>query len=184
MTQRTLLGRLLSPAGFGLVLIFFLLPFVTASCGTATEHVEATFTGLDMALGSQPTVSSPDADPATAQELGDLVMSESDLEVLALLSAMAVLAGMAVGILPMRRVRHGAAAAAAVVAAGLAVGAITRVPQRVDEFVSRVLGEDIPEGMTSGSHIRYGFWLALGTLVALAATGSGRSGLPSGRSGV
>ena len=49
------------------------------------------------------------------------------------------------------------------------MGAITRVPQRVDEFVSRVLGEDIPEGMTSGSHIRYGFWLALGTLVALAA---------------
>jgi len=43
MNQRTLLGRLLSPAGFGLVLIFFLLPFTTVSCGSATEKAEATF---------------------------------------------------------------------------------------------------------------------------------------------
>ena len=33
MNQRTLLDRLLSPAGFGLVLLLFLLPFATVSCG-------------------------------------------------------------------------------------------------------------------------------------------------------
>jgi hypothetical protein len=170
MNQRTLLGRLLSPAGFGLVLIFFLLPFTTVSCGSATEKAEATFTGLDMAIGGVPTVTSPDKDAGSARELGQLVLAESDLEPLALLAAVTVLAGMAVGLLRSRRVRHGAAAAAAVAAVALAVAAIMRVPGHVDRFLANVSGaEGLPAGMTTSNTIRYGFWLALITLVGLAA---------------
>jgi len=170
MNQRTLLGRLLSPAGFGLVLIFFLLPFATVSCGSATEKADATFSGLNMAVATTPTVSSPDSDPGTARELGALILSEIDLEPLALLAALTVLAGMAVGLLRRRRLRHGAAGAAAVAAAALIVGAIVRVPGHVDAFIANVAGaEGMPEGVTATSHIRYGFWLALVTLVGLAA---------------
>src|SRR5258705_11708515 len=102
MNQRTLLGRLLSPAGFGLVLIFFLLPFTTVSCGSATEKAEATFTGLDMAIGGVPTVTSPDKDAGSARELGQPVLAESDLGPLAPLAALTRLAGMAEG--PLRSV--------------------------------------------------------------------------------
>lgn len=170
MNQRTLLGRLLSPAGFGLVLIFFLLPFATVSCGDAGSTVRATFTGVNLAVGSLPDVTSPDADAESANELAQLVTDEVDLEPLALLAALAALTGVVVAAARRPRIRFGAAAALAVAATALIVGAISRVPGHVDEFLRKVGGaEGMPAGMTSATQTRYGFWLALITLVGLAA---------------
>jgi hypothetical protein len=170
MNQRTLLSRLLSPAGFGLVLIFFLLPFVTVSCGDGTDKVDATFTGMDMAVGGMPDVTSAETDAAAAEELGKLVMTEIDLEPLALLAACAVFAGMVVGILRRRRTRHASAAAAAVLAVALLVGALARVPGHVSNFLSDVGGADnVPEGISTATHILYGAWLVVIGLIGLAA---------------
>jgi hypothetical protein len=170
MNQRTLLGRLLSPAGFGLVLIFFLLPFVTVSCGDSTGKAEATFTGIDMAIGGLPDVTTPDSEPGSAKQLAQLIVEQIDLEPLALLSALAVLAGMVAGVVRRPRIRHGAAAGLAVTAVALIVGAVSRVPGHFDEFLKNVGGaEGMPEGVMTGTHTRYGFWLALITLVGLAA---------------
>jgi hypothetical protein len=171
MNQRTLLRRLLSPAGFGLVLIFFLLPFVTVSCGAGTDKVDATFTGMDMAVGGMPDVQSAETDAAAAEELGKLVLTEIDLEPLALLAACAVFAGMVVGILRRRRTRHASAAAAAVLAVALIVGALARVPGHVSEFLSDVGGEEegVLEGISTATHIVYGAWLVVIGLIGLAA---------------
>ena len=168
MNQRTLLGRLLSPAGFGLVLIFFLLPFATVSCGNSAEQVQATFSGLDLAIGGLPEVTTPDSDPASAEQVAQLVVQVSDLEPLALLAALAVLAGMAVAALPRVRIRHGAAVALAAIAAGLMVAAIARAPGRVNEFLRQLAGaEELPAGAISSTSTRYGFWLAVFTLAGL-----------------
>jgi hypothetical protein len=170
MNQRTLLRRLVSPAGFGLVLILFLLPFVTVSCGDSTGTVEATFSGLNMAIGGSPHVTSPDPDPESSKQLAALIVEQIDLEPLALLAAFALLAGMAVAVVRPTRIRYGAAAGLAVAAAALMVGAITRVPGHVDQFLKKIGGaEGMPEGLTTGTHTRYGFWLALIALVGLAA---------------
>jgi hypothetical protein len=159
-----------SPAGFGLVLILFLLPFVTVSCGDSTGTVEATFSGLNMAIGGSPHVTSPDPDPESSKQLAALIVEQIDLEPLALLAAFALLAGMAVAVVRPTRIRYGAAAGLAVAAAALMVGAITRVPGHVDQFLKKMGGaEGMPEGLTTGTHTRYGFWLALIALVGLAA---------------
>jgi hypothetical protein len=170
MNHRTLLGRLFSPAGFALVLLFFLLPFVTVSCGTDADKVDATFTGVDMAVGGMPDVKSAETDAAAAQELGQLVMAEIDLEPLALLAACAVFAGIVVGVLRRRRIRHASAAGAAVLAAGLLIGALARVPSHVSKFLGDVSGnEPLPDGLTTSTHFLYGAWLAIIGLVGLAA---------------
>ena len=69
MNQRTLLDRLLSPAGFGLVLLFFLLPFVTVSCGVDNDKISANFTGVDLLVGGPPDITGHDVDADAAAQL-------------------------------------------------------------------------------------------------------------------
>ncbi len=69
MNQRTLIDRLLSPAGFGLVLLLFLIPFATVSCGVGDERVDATFTGLDLVVGGNPSISGPNIDAESEQAI-------------------------------------------------------------------------------------------------------------------
>lgn len=167
MNQRTLLNRLLSPAGFGLVLIAFLLPFVTVSCGEGREHVDATLSGVDLALGSMPEVSSPDNDPETAEAMAELWVSASDLEPLALLAACAVIAGMIVGVVRQRRLRFGSAAILAVLAIGLLAGALARVPSQARAFLASVGGDDgLPDAPPTIS-LQWGTWVVLVLLLGL-----------------
>lgn len=60
MTQRSMIDRLLSPAGFGIALLLFLLPFVTVSCGSPQTNYEVeasfTFTGIDLLNGGTPDI--------------------------------------------------------------------------------------------------------------------------------
>ena len=129
MNERTLTGRLLSPAGFGLVLIFCLLPFLTVSCGTAGETITSTFTGVDMVIGGEPDITGPGIDAGAEDELRALVTDKLDLEPLALLAVLVLFAGMGVSLVRDQRLRHGLATAIAVAAGALFTGGIC-VPAR------------------------------------------------------
>src|SRR5689334_8394624 len=51
-----LLPRLISPAGFLLALVFFLLPFAAVSCEVpGAGSVEASYTGVDLITNGEPT---------------------------------------------------------------------------------------------------------------------------------
>lgn len=170
MNQRALIGRLLSPAGFGLVLLFFLLPFLTVSCGGGEERIRWTFTGIDMVVGSPPEVVGPGLDEEAAAELGrSFVAEEQDLEPLALLAALAALAGMAANLIRERLARHGLGTGLAVFAAALLVGAVLRAPARVDAAMRKVAdGPTLTDPIPTEVETRYGFWLAIVGLGALA----------------
>ena len=169
MNDRTLINRLLSPAGFGLVLIFFLMPFFTVSCGVDEKsQVKTTFTGLTLVTGSQPRVE--DQPPDQAAKLLAVFPSSFYPEVLVVLAALAVIAGIAVGFLRAATIRHGASLSLAVFAVGLLVVEIRHTPSRVVDALATLYNPDNPGPPLEWSvHPRYGFWLAVGVLVLLAA---------------
>jgi hypothetical protein len=169
MNDRTLINRLLSPAGFGLVLIFFLMPFVTVSCGVdAKSQVKTTFTGLALVDGGRPRVE--DQPPDQAARLVDLFANSYYPEVLVVLAAVAVIAGIAVGFLRAANVRHGASLGLAVVAVALLVLEIRHAPGRVIDALATLYDPDNPgPPLEWAVQPRYGFWLAVGGLVLLAA---------------
>jgi hypothetical protein len=170
MKQHTLSGRLLSPAGFGLVLIFCLLPFLTVSCGTSGEMIDSTFTGVDMVVGGEPDITGPGIDAGAEHELRALVTDKLDLEPLALLAALFLFAGMGVSLVRDQRLRHGLATGIAVAAGALFTGAILRAGPRVNTVLSELSeGNDAPGSLAWVIHVRYGFWLVLATLFVLAA---------------
>jgi hypothetical protein len=163
MDNRTLLRRLISPAGFAVVLLLFFLPFVTVSCGNETT-LDATFTGIDMAGGGEPdltgVVGGSPIDEDLERELFALFADDIDLQPLAVLAALAVLIGMASALLPDRRARHASATVLAVLAGTLLTAAIVGVRGRVDEALqakASLLGEAV---VPTAIQARYGFWLA------------------------
>jgi hypothetical protein len=161
----TLAGRLLSPAGFGLVLILFLLPFVNVSCTVESATVESTFTGIDLVVGGTPNLSGPGVNAEFVQEVDALFADELKTDVWALLSAILVMFGMIAGLLRDRIGRFGVSAVLAGLAAALASVAVFSAPGRA-ETIRRVFSEqDIPVTVTVRP--AYGFWLALGTLAVL-----------------
>ncbi len=168
MNQRTLLDRLLSPAGFGLVPLMFLLPFLTVSCGEA-DKIKSTFTGIDLVVGGSPDIVGPGVDAEVEKELIALFSDHFDLEPLMLLATLAVLAGMIAGLIRERLARHGVGTGLAVLAGALIVSAIMRAPARVDAALSALDTTRTPSVPASGVETRYGFWLALGLLALLAA---------------
>ena len=167
MRQRTLIGRLLSPAGFGLVLIFFLLPFLTVSCGSGA--IQSSFTGLTLATGGDPTVAS--ADPVVAGQLVAILADSLYPEPLMLLAAFAVLAGMAVGFIGHRMVHHGTSLVLAILACCLLVAEIRHAPGRITAALNTLGAEAGPAGPVDWTmRPQLGFWLSAGALVLLAAS--------------
>ena len=169
MNDRTLIKKLLSPAGFGLVLIFFLMPFFTVSCGVDEKStIRTTYSGLTLVTGSQPKVENQT--PEQAAKLLAIFPSSFYPEVLVVLAAIAVLAGMVVGFLRASTIRHGASMSLAVVAVGLLVLEILHVPSRVVDALATLYDPANPgPELQWAVHPRYGFWLAVGLLVLLAA---------------
>ena len=129
MNQRTLLSRLWSPAGFGLVLLLFLLPFLTVSCG-GEQRIDSTFTGMDLIIGGAPDMAGPEVDDDVEAEFAALFAQDLDADPFAALAALAVIAGMGVGLLRRRLLRHGLSAALALVAGCLVTTAVLRAPER------------------------------------------------------
>jgi hypothetical protein len=169
MKQRTLIGRLLSPAGFGLVLIFFLLPFLTVSCGSGDSKIQSSFTGLALATGGDPSVAN--TEPLKAGQLVAIFADSLHPEPLMLLAALAVFAGMAVAFLRDRVTHHGASLVLAILACGLLVAEIRHAPSRIIAVLATVgsdSGPTTPVGWTMRP--QFGFWLATGALVVLAAS--------------
>jgi hypothetical protein len=170
MNQRTLLDRLPTPAAFGLVLLLFLLPFATVSCGVEDATVDASFTGLDLMAGGEPSVSGPNVDPDTEEQLNLFFQDSYDTEPLAILAAVLLLAGLASALLPTAKIRSLAAAGiAALTTIVLAVTVFLRLPSRVDDAIANFrvetqLAEDIPHSTTGA----FGFWIAVVVLIALA----------------
>jgi len=173
MTQRTLLTRLLSPAGFGLVLLFFLLPFVAISCDTSAGAVEATFTGTDMLIGGDPHITGPEE--LTGAEERDVVAlfgGDIDTEPWAIMAALAIIVGMTFGLVRGRLARHAGGAGLAGLAIALLIAAELHSIGRLEDLRSSSIRGALdapPEGTTSP---RYGFWLAMTTL-ALLCVGQG-----------
>ena len=169
MNDRTLIKKLLSPAGFGLVLIFFLTPFFTVSCGVdENSTIRTTYSGLTLVTGSQPKVENQT--PEQAAKLLAIFPESFYPEVLVVLAAIAVLAGMVVGFVRASTIRHGASMGLAVVAVALLVLEIRHVPSRVVDALASLYDPAQPgPELQWAVHPRYGFWLVVGLLVLLAA---------------
>ncbi len=167
MNQPTLLGKLLSPAGFGLVLLLFFLPFVAVSCGPDDHRVTATYTGLGMVTGGAPTFSGPDIDAANQADLADIFADQYDNESLAVLAAAVILGAMALGFIRDRRTRHAGGVGFAGLGAALLLAAEIRAIGRLNQVrIQDSSGELTDLGPVSATP-RLGFYLAMGVLVVL-----------------
>jgi hypothetical protein len=171
MNQRTLIGRLLSPAGFGLTLLLFLLPFLSVSCGSGQETAVGTFTGIDMVVGGEPdlVVSAMTDEEAQEAQRGIVAMfrDQLDAEPLAILAGLVILLAMAAGLVRERLARHALAIGLAVLATALLAGAVVRATSSVDEAL-RAISDQPDISAAYEVDLRYGFWLCVGLLAALA----------------
>ena len=168
MNDRTLINKLLSPAGFGLVLICFLMPFFTVSCGVDEKStIRTTYSGLTLVTGSQPKVE--DQPPDQAAKLLAIFPDSFYPEVLVVLAAVAVMVAMGIGFIRAGTVRHGTSLGLAVAAVALLVLEIRHVPSRVVDALASLYDPAKPgPELQWAVHPRYGFWLAVGLLVLLA----------------
>ena len=170
MNQRTLLDRLLSPAGFGLVLLLFLLPFVTVSCGADTEKISANFTGVDFLVGGPPSISGNDIDADAAAQLVAIFDDDYQIEPLAIVAAGLLFVGMLLALIPVARIRAWASTVVAGIALiVLAVVVFLRAPSRVDAAMDHFRAvANIEDDITAATSGSYGFWLMVVVLVGLA----------------
>ncbi len=194
MNQRTLIDRLLSPAGFGLVLLLFLLPFVTVSCGVNTGEASSgveqsfSFTGVDLLVGGSPDITvsgGPGGDSETVEGDDDTLMAVLaerygryySPQPLAIGAALFIFAGMIAGlVVPLARRGWASAAAAVLATLLLAVEVFLIVPGLADDAIADGLSdveggsEAIASGaLTTGSGPGIGFWIAVLVLLGLAA---------------
>jgi hypothetical protein len=169
MNQRTLIGRLLSPAGFGLVLLLFLLPFLAVSCGSGQETAVGTFTGIDMVVGGEPDLVVPAMNDEEAQEAQQAIVAmfhdQIDAEPLAILAALVMLLAMAAALVRERMARHALSVGMAVLATALLAAAVVRATSRIEEALRNIAEQ--PETAAFDVSLRYGFWLCVAVLAAL-----------------
>lgn len=169
MDQPTLQGKLLSPAGFGLVLLCFFLPFVAVSCGPADNQLTAEFTGLAMVTGTRPEITGTGLNADDVATIHALAESQYDLEPLALFAAVVIMAGMASALIKRARTRHLVSGSIAAGALVLLIGAVLRAQYRLEHMrgTGIVALDALPAAGVASP--RYGFWLAAALLVIVAA---------------
>jgi hypothetical protein len=169
MNQRTLIDRLLSPAGFGLVLLLLLLPFLAVSCGSGEETAIGTFTGIDMIVGGEPDLVVPAMTDEEAQQAQQAIVAmfhgQIDAEPLAILAALVMLLAMAAALVRQRLARHALSTGLAVLATALLAGAVMRAISRIEEALRNIAEQ--PETAAFDVSLRYGFWLCVAVLAAL-----------------
>jgi len=170
MNQRTLLDRLLSPAGFGLVLLLFLLPMATVSCSSGGESIDASFTGLDFVIGGEPTISGANVDPDIGTELAATFIDFYDAEPLAIIAVVLLLVGMAVGLVRQRQLRATISAAiAAVTLVLLGISLFVRFPAKVNDAIDWFKAEaQMEDPIAVSTRPTVVGWIALVLLLALA----------------
>jgi hypothetical protein len=169
MNQQTLIGRLLSPAGFGLVLLLLLLPFLAVSCGSGEETAVGTFTGVDLVIGGEPDLVVPAMNDEEAQQAQQAIVAmfhdQIDAQPLAILAALVLLLAMAAALVRERMARHGLSVGLAVLAIALLSGAVVRAISRIEEALRNVAEQ--PDAAAFDVSLRYGFWLCVAVLAAL-----------------
>jgi hypothetical protein len=162
--------RLLSPAGFVLVILCFLFPFIAVSCQSPVGSVSVEYTGNDLAFGGQPSISTSDGDvpqetdvpPATPQPL-------------ALLAYLLTIAGLFTTLIPSLRARLRTTAIIAGAAALFVIINETSVYNRIVSQLAGGSGSRFDSGFGSVStdglsnlvHTQAGFWLAMLLLLAI-----------------
>jgi hypothetical protein len=178
MTRSPLLTRLLSPAGFVLVLLLLLLPFLAVACDVNTPEQQlsfsATFTGWDFVVGGSPTVAAGGTvsdHPHTTiddQRLTD-AGQPIDAQPFAIATVVVLVAGAAAALLRLPLARLTAAAVAGVLGAALLFAAEFQARSAVEAEVRAELG-DLGPGLSPADLVRtrYGFWLALLAVLGVA----------------
>lgn len=117
--MRRIVGRLFSPAGFLLVLLFFLLPFASVSCEVFGAEIGADYTGLDMATNGEPDATIPEgfdglgADAAKDEREMREDAPPTDVQPWTILAAAVVAAGLLTALIAAARARMIAAASIA-----------------------------------------------------------------------
>jgi hypothetical protein len=177
-------ARLVSPAGFALVLLLFLfMPFLSVSCDVSgTGSIGVGYNGAQLAAGAHPAVEVPPGLDDLAHQLPGAPGSgrppiEPGVQVLAILVAVVLVAGAALPFVPRLvhqvRQRMFGGAAVAVLAAGLLI-ATQAVAQ---SNVADQLADDAREVGAGDAgqiiHSEVGFWLSLVVLVVIVLASVG-----------
>jgi hypothetical protein len=177
--------RLLNPAGFGLALLFFALPFVAVSCDAGQAgSIEVSYTGVDLATGATPGITATGGLSASAggpaADAGDA--PNPGVQVLAILTAVTLVAGAGTSLLQPARARLLATAGAAVAAGGLLVSTELVAMAKLRTPVGNLIEAQFPDTtaglggvLDDAIQTRVGFWLALAALALVLAGNIGVS---------
>ena len=180
-TLSRVLSRLLSPAGFVLVILLFLLPFVGISCSAPeVGSMEADVSGFDLVTNDDPDFET-DSPVADMVAIDSAEMPTTGVSVLAAGVLVLVVAGAGCALVARPRVRLLVAGGVAVLAAALLV--VTQLLAEENLATSALeSAEVIQQGaaqdlspvanelyLADAINSRIGFWLALGMLVVVAA---------------
>jgi hypothetical protein len=184
-----LLSRLVSPAGFGLVLLlFFLLPFLSVSCSVPDAgEVGLTYQGSDLVFAQQGT---PEVPEELTPLLGEVPAAGDDqslgggVQILAIVVVVLAALGVCTALIP--RLRPRMLGGAAVAGATLVTVVVTMVVAQSSLFDAVVglakesgAAENRPgmpnaEALTEEAiHSEIGFWLVVVILVAIAVVTTG-----------
>jgi hypothetical protein len=175
--------RLLSPSGFGLVLLCFLLPFVGVSCDAQElGSVDVDYSGLDLAANGSPSVTVVGdfgGEAPSPAQIAD-VAPDPGPPALVIAAAVLVALGLLASLIPAIRARPPVVVGLAllagvqlVIAEIVAHGTLTdAVADRIREVGPGLIGEpgvtvdDATVSEMVGTRI--GFWLALAGLLLVA----------------
>ena len=169
----TRVARVCSPVTLALAFVLFLLPFLSVSCdapggyGRMSPGGTTTYTGLDLAMGSSPSVDNDHLRPAAEQQSDDLGVQP--------LVAFAALGALAAVVLPLvsARRRRLSALLAALSAALLVVGTLVARATLVDR-VAKQATVPFPTAKSAGDYVRWGigFWIVFALIALGAALGA------------
>jgi hypothetical protein len=172
------LRKLVSPAGFALALLFFLLPFIAASCdGGDAGSINASYSGFDLATGAQPTITASGqfAQSGGATDLSSIL--DLGVGALAIITAVLLMAGLAITLFAPVRLQLFATLGTVVTAGALLIWTEAAAMSHLRDLVRKVIQTQVP-GVTEGMDAalddaigtRVGFWLALAALALVLLT--------------
>jgi hypothetical protein len=164
--------RLLSPAGFVLVILCFLFPFIAVSCQSPVGSVSVEYSGNDLAFGGQPSISTSDGD--VPQESG---VPPATPQPLALLAYLLTIAGLFTALISSVRARL---RTTAIIASAAALFVIINETSVYNRIVSQLAGQSssrfdsdlggLPiDAVSNLVHTQAGFWLTMLLLLAITA---------------
>jgi hypothetical protein len=190
MSRNTLISRLLTPAGFATALALFLLPFLTFSCAAPTTPSEdfpfptdfemsATFTAADLILDGDPTIEVRQAGVVIPLDPSDIPGGSGEpaeerepvpakIRAPMIGSAVVLLLGVLLALIPSHAVRKLVAVPAALVTAGaLAYVIYFAAPDLLDDPDTQLAPEDAAAGLVVGSAPAVGFWAIIAVLATV-----------------